>query len=245
MSNRIKAALVHSGISIVILSMLLGWILLVWYPTPLVKAMGVTHLIGLITFIHVVVAPLLTLLIYKSGKKTLIFDLSIIVIIQTIALGYGVWSVAQGRPAWIVYDLDSFEVVRPIDIDQSDKIPKIKNKYQQPSWFKPHYVAIQLNKDNTKEFTDDVLGMMFGASMLLKIERYTSLDRAKVRIQETAQDLELLKQFNDPQAVQKTLAKYPQADSFVPLKATAVDMTVLINKETGEVVKIVDLRPWE
>ncbi len=32
---------------------------------------------------------------------------------------------------------------------------------------------------------------------------------------------------------------------FVPLKANAVDMTVLINKEKGEVVKIVDLRPWK
>ena len=57
--------------------------------------------------------------------------------------------------------------------------------------------------------------------------------------------MELLKQFNDQQSVQKILAKYPQADAFVPLKATAVDMTVLINKEKGEVVKIVDLRPWK
>ena len=29
------------------------------------------------------------------------------------------------------------------------------------------------------------------------------------------------------------------------LKANVVDMTVLINKEKGEVVKIVDLRPWK
>jgi hypothetical protein len=44
--------------------------------------------------------------------------------------------------------------------------------------------------------------------------------------------------------VQK-LKQYPQANAFVPLKANAVDMTVLINKEKGEVVKIVDLRPWK
>jgi len=36
-----------------------------------------------------------------------------------------------------------------------------------------------------------------------------------------------------------------QATAFLPLKANAVDMTVLINKEKGEVIKIVDLRPWK
>ena len=45
--------------------------------------------------------------------------------------------------------------------------------------------------------------------------------------------------------VQEAISKYPQATGFVPLKANAVDMTVLINKDKGEVVKIVDLRPWK
>ena len=44
--------------------------------------------------------------------------------------------------------------------------------------------------------------------------------------------------------VAKTLAKCPQATAFLPMKASAVDMTLLINDE-GEVVKIVDLRPWQ
>lgn len=39
------------------------------------------------------------------------------------------------------------------------------------------------------------------------------------------------------------LAKYPQAVGWVPLKAIAMDMTVLLD-EQGNVVKIVDLRPW-
>ena len=53
------------------------------------------------------------------------------------------------------------------------------------------------------------------------------------------------KKYNDSNIVDKVLSKYPQATAFVPLKANALDMTVLINKEKGEVVKIVDLRPWK
>ncbi len=67
----------------------------------------------------------------------------------------------------------------------------------------------------------------------------------KAQIQKRAQNLALLQQYNEPSLVEKTLSKYPQADAFVPLKANAVDMTVLIHKETAQVVKIVDLRPWK
>ena len=40
------------------------------------------------------------------------------------------------------------------------------------------------------------------------------------------------------------IKKYPQAQSWVPLTASAVDMVVLLDKD-AQVVKIVDLRPWK
>ena len=45
------------------------------------------------------------------------------------------------------------------------------------------------------------------------------------------------------QQVENILAKYPQATAFLPMKASAVDMTVLIDQKAN-VVKIVNLRPW-
>lgn len=88
----------------------------------------------------------------------------------------------------------------------------------------------------------EVLG---GISIAQKPERYVPLDKVKNQIQQRAQNLNVLNQFNDKALVEKNLSNYPQATAFVPLKANAVDMTVLINKEKGEVVKIVDLRPWK
>lgn len=40
------------------------------------------------------------------------------------------------------------------------------------------------------------------------------------------------------------LEKYPNTEAWLPLKASAVDIVVLVNKEKAEVIKIVDLRPW-
>lgn len=84
-----------------------------------------------------------------------------------------------------------------------------------------------------------------GIDVSQRPERYVPLDKVKNQIQQHAQNLDVLNQFNDKALVEKTLSNYPQATAFVPLKANAVDMIVLINKEKGEVVKIVDLRPWK
>ena len=62
-------------------------------------------------------------------------------------------------------------------------------------------------------------------------------------MQQREQKLELLQQYNNKTDVEKVLAKYPQATAFLPMKANAVDMTVLIDQKAN-VVKIVDLRPW-
>lgn len=245
MSNRMKAFVIHGGISLFILILFLVLIFYVWYPEPLARGMRVIYLAGLIVFINNVIAPLLVLMVYKQGKKNLVLDVSIIIFIQLVALCYGMWKIEQGRPAWIVYDLDSFEVVRPVDIEKSKSTNKNTNKYQQVLWHKPKYVAIQLNEEDSKEFTNDVLIMLFGGSRVLQQERYVSLDKIKDQIKQYSQNLDVLSRFNDKPLVEKTLSKYPQATAFVPLKANAVDMTALINKDKGEVVKIVDLRPWK
>ena len=62
-------------------------------------------------------------------------------------------------------------------------------------------------------------------------------------MQQRVKKLELLQQYNNKTDVEKILAKYPQATAFLPMKASAVDMTVLIDQKAN-VVKIVDLRPW-
>ena len=244
MSKRLKFFLSHLSLSFLIALLVVGIVFFIWYPSPLATAVGVTHIFLMLLVIDVILGPLLGLLVYKEGKKTLKFDLSVIILIQIAALCYGVYSIEQGRPAWLVYNVDRFELVRKNELVDSN-IQQAQPQFQQPSWFKPQYVATEFAKDiqqRNDEMFAEVLG---GISIAQRPERYVELTQAKTQIQQRAQNLELLKQFNDQQSVQKILAKYPQADAFVPLKATAVDMTVLIDKEKGEVVKIVDLRPWK
>ena len=242
-SSRIKFFFGHLTSSILIALFVISMVFLVWYPLPLAKAVGVTHIFLMLLVIDVILGPLLGLLVYKEGKKTLKFDLIVIIIIQIAALCYGVYSIEQGRPAWLVYNVDRFDLVRKNDIIL-ENIDQAQPQFQHVSWASPQFAAVKLAASAQQRQDDMFTEALEGISIAQKPERYVDFAQAKTQIQSRAQNLEDLKKYNDQKQVEHTLAKYPEANAFVPLKATVLDMTVLINKEKGEVVKIVDLRPW-
>lgn len=244
MSKRLKFFIKHLTLSLVFSIILLGLLLSFWYQMPLAKAVGVTSIILILFFIDITLGPLLGLLVYKEHKKCLKFDLSIIIIIQIFALLYGVYTLEQGRPVWIAYNVDRFELVRKNELI-IENLDQAKTQFQKTSFLSPQYVSVELAKDKLQRQNDMFAEALGGISIAQKPERYVEFTKALSQIKKRAKSLNELEQFNDHEQVRKILVKYPQATGYVPLKANAVDMTVLVNKETGEVIKIVDLRPWK
>ncbi len=243
MSARIKAFFIHGFISISIALLVVGLVFFLWYPAPLAKAVGVTHIFLMMLAIDVILGPLLTLIVYKKGKKTLIFDLTIIILLQISALGYGLWTISQGRPVWLVFNADRFDIVRVNEIDNRN-ISRAKLEYQSPSWFHPRWVAAAAPKD-VKENNQLTFEAVFsGIDIAQRPNLYMPLIDQKSKIQNKAINVTALYKYNDQKLVQHILAKYPQTNAWLPLRANSLDMTVLLDKQ-GDVVKIVDLRPWD
>lgn len=243
MSKRVKFFISHLLLSLFVIGVILAFVLLVWYPSPLAKAVGVTQIMLILASIDVVVGPVLGFLVYKEGKKSLKFDLSVIVLVQICALCFGVYSIAQGRPVWIVHNVDRFELVRNNEVVQ-ENINQADIQFQQVSWLKPQFVATKFS-DNKEERQDDMFAEIAGGvSIAQRPERYVSLDSTKDAIKQRTLSFDVLKEYNTPNQVEDVVQKYPTAVGFVPLKANAADMTVLVDKD-GNVVKIVDLRPWK
>ena len=240
--KRLKFFLNHLSISFLIVLLVMSVIFFIWYPWPLATAIGVTQIFLMMLVIDVIVGPILGLLVYKGGKKSLKFDLTVIILLQLSALFYGIYSIEQGRPAWIVFNVDRFELIRKNEIvDQN--VNRAQPQFQQPSWFKPQFVATEFAK-NIQQRNDDMFAeVLSGISIAQRPERYVDFIQAKEQIQQREQKLDLLQQYNNKPDVEKILAKYPQATAFLPLKASAVDMTVLVDQKSN-VIKIVDLRPW-
>ena len=242
--KRLKFFLSHLAISAIIAFLAIIIVFCVWYPFPLAKAIGVTYIFLMLLAIDIIVGPVLGFIVYKEGKKSLKMDLGVIIIIQLAALFYGIYSIFEGRPAWLVYNVDRFELVRNNEIVENN-IADAMPQFQHPSWGKPQYVAVEFAKDNETRNDDTFAEALGGISIAQRPERYVELTQAKNQIQQRALQLKELEQYNSKTEVKKTLAKYPKADAWLPLKANAVDMVVLVNKESASIIKIVDLRPWQ
>ena len=169
--------------------------------------------------------------------------MSVIILIQIAALCYGIFSIEQGRPAWLVYNVDRFELVRKNELVDTN-IQQAQPQFQKPSWFKPQYVATEFAKDTQQRNDEMFAEVLGGISIAQRLERYVEFTQAKNQIQQRALPLVELEQYNSKTEVEKILAKYPNANAWLPLKANAVDMVVLVNKESATIIKIVDLRPW-
>ena len=245
MKDKIIAFLVHLAISCVIALISMAIVYLVWNPEPLYKATGITKIFLLMLGIDLVLGPLLTFIVYKKGKKTLKFDLFVIGLLQLIALVYGLYHVYEGRPVWIAYNVDRFDLVRVNEID-TRKIAQAKPEFQILSNTGPKYVAAVIPKDD-KEVSQQILfdEIGYGIAPSQRPELYQPLDTVDALLVTKSKPIEELYNYNDKSDVDNILSKYPTATRYLPLKASAINMVVLIDKaEADKVVNIVNLRPW-
>ena len=251
-SSRIRAFLLHLSVSATLGLLTLVLVFRVWYPVPLHKAMGVTDIFLLLLVVDVILGPCLTLSVAKPGKKRnlLLFDLTVIIVLQISAFLYGLNAVAEGRPAWVVLSEGRFNMVNPVEIDQ--RYPELADQgapeYRHPPLNGPQWVSAPV-----PEYADAQAGIAGEVSLFLaelsglKIyhqpKYYRPLAEGFSIIQENAQPLDKLKKFNPETDVQEKLAAYPDADAFLPLKGKVRSMTVLLKKDENRIIATVDLRP--
>ncbi|WP_454254525.1 TfpX/TfpZ family type IV pilin accessory protein [Pseudomonas sp. Marseille-Q8238] len=241
---RIKAFVIHLLLSACLGLAVVYLVFFVWYPAPLHAAVGVTKIFLLLMGIDVVLGPCLTLLVYKRGKKSLAMDLSIICALQFGALLYGLHAMAEGRPAWLVFVDDHFQLVRANEVD-GRRLSEAKAEYRDPSWAGPRWV-FAVEPENIAEKNDLLFESVFaGVGIAQRPNLYQPLSLAEFFVQKARKPLALLKEYNTQSSVEAILGAYPEVDGWVPLKASQRDMVVLLKKGSGEVIAIVDAKPWD
>ena len=116
MTARTKFSLLHLCFSLTLCLIVILFFQFTSYSPPLSSAVNFWQIILIFCLVDLLIGPFLAFLIYKEGKKSLKFDLSIIILFQAIAFLYGAYSIFDARPAWIVYSVDRFELVKNTDI---------------------------------------------------------------------------------------------------------------------------------
>lgn len=119
-AGAVRASLIHAVCSLGVALLAGALVFGLWYPFPYSEMAGGRELFMLIIAVDVVCGPLLTLVIYNPRKPRpeLVRDISLIVLIQFAALGYGVLTVWEARPLFLVQEVDRFKVIAMPDIER-------------------------------------------------------------------------------------------------------------------------------
>lgn len=249
LTERLRAAGIHLAISAAIAVVVLALVLLAWYPWPLPHLLGVDAILLMMLGVDVVLGPLFTLIAFDRRKRRLAWDLATIAALQVIALGYGLHTVYQGRPAFVVLVKDRFEVVAPAELRTDDRAAARNNSFANADPLRPRWVAARL-PDSPQERADILFeSLSRGRDLQHHPRLYTDYAGASRAALERALPIERLRTLNPQRTaeVDAAVAATGRAESellYLPLRGPARDGTVLVGRADGRVLRVTSLAPW-
>lgn len=246
--NRLHALLTHLTISGVVAALAIVMVFFVWYPAPFHTAVGVTQIFLMLLTIDIVIGPIITFIIYKPNKPSLKFDLTVIALLQLAALCYGMNTVFEGRPAFVVFNVDRYTIARAFEIDTAsmDKAEKSGNESAKISWFQPKWVAAVASTDSKRRQEIMFSSAMGGADWPLLPELYVPLAQEKTQVLKKARSLEELRRLhsNDSSALTDLAVWNDNNVKWLPLIGKVRNMVVLVDAESAGVIQVIDMKPW-
>lgn len=145
--SRWQAAGVQLLAAALIALALLGLMLGLWYPEGLFQGAGGDKLFYVLTGVNLVLGPVLTLVVFKPGKRGLETDFAIIVSLQVAALLYGGGILYTSRPAFVVFVKDRFEVATASEVSVERLAAARYPEFRQPPRDGPVLAAAEFPVD--------------------------------------------------------------------------------------------------
>lgn len=130
--NRYSASAIHLAISLLVFLSFIAVLYFLWIPGDLFFMDGGWQGVKLVAMVDLVLGPLLTLLLFKRGKPSLKFDMSVIASIQIAALLYGFYTTYNQRVVALVYADQRFSTVTLSEYRSSSELLEAKGIEPQP-----------------------------------------------------------------------------------------------------------------
>ncbi|MES2662148.1 MAG: TfpX/TfpZ family type IV pilin accessory protein [Pseudomonadota bacterium] len=245
---RLRAASIHLGICLIIALIFSALVFGVWYPPPLDRATNVFTIFWIILAVDVTLGPLITFIIYNPKKKELKWDLCIVALIQLSALFYGVYTVYLSRPAYLVFNVDRFDLVQAKELTP-EKFEQVSNEqFKRNPIFGYRIIAAKL-PDDPEERSELMFSALNGGDDLPFLPKYYVEYKSELKtVKSHIASISDLHSFNPSQKnkIKNLEKKYMGVEvGFLAVKAPYENLTAIMDKKTGEVLKIVALQPWE
>lgn len=246
--SRWKAAGIHCVISFLLVSVIAALMAMIWYPPVLAWASGKTGLVGILLGVDICIGPLLTLLVFKAGKPGLKFDLSVIALLQIFALAYGVYSMFEARPVYIVFAVDRFDLISAVDIPQQSLEKAKQERYKSIPLTGPQIIAARLPQDPDENFKLSISALKGGPDLAQLPQYYLAYEEARQDVLKKALPIDKL--LGKGGTIRDKLVSWLEKENrvaanvkYLPLVAKANDLTVLIDGNTAQVLDILAIAP--
>jgi hypothetical protein len=246
---RWKAAFIHLLISFTVVGAVAAAVLYFWYPPALFHMAKADELLMIIARVDLVVGPLLTLIVYKAGKATLRFDLSVIALLQAAFLSYGLYSLFVTRPVFMVASATTFDLVFANEILPDRLAQASQPRFSALGFGRPVLVGAIMPSDSNErmKIVDSMLG---GGGDLQTMPRYyVDYDKVAPTLPARAQPLRTTMAVTQAEldvltAAARRYGREPGEVLFMRLGSIRGSGSMLIDAKTGAVVGPVGLNPY-
>lgn len=244
-SHRWKAALRAAGwhflASVLVAALAAALVFGVWYPYPYRELAGGRELFFIVVAVDVVCGPLLTLVLFnpRKSKRELWLDLALVALVQLGALAYGIHTVAQARPVYLVFEVDRFKVVSVADVVMDDLEPELGGLQKLP-WTGPVIIGIR-DPRNSDEMLQSLDLSLQGVEPSARPGWWQAYDLSKPQVLARAKPLANLRAQKPDAAslIQQAMkaSHLPEERlAWVPLTSfRSTEWVALIDRETAEV----------
>jgi hypothetical protein len=237
--ERLHAAGIHFGISLVVAAFSALLVFGLWYPYPYRDISGGRELFVIVVAVDVVLGPLLTFTIFNRAKawKELRRDLAMVGFLQLAGLGYGLWTVAVARPVHLVFEIDRFRVVHAIDVPE-ELLQAVPGDINALPWTGPTLLSVRPFKDEKESF-DATMAALRGVPLGARPDFWRSYGAAKEEVLRVAKPVANLKSrfATHSEEIDKVLATTGRTAAtllYVPLAGRKAFWTVFIDPATAQ-----------
>lgn len=241
--SRYKAAFTHLVASAAIAGLVLLVMIFVWYPPPLFETMGGRQLAMLIIGVDVCIGPLITLFIFDTRKKGLVFDLAVVLALQLGALTYGVHTMFIARPAFIVLAAEEMVVVSAADIAEEELAKAPIEAYRHISVTGPQLVAIR----PPELISTYTFAGLFSLGIQNHPEHFVAYaDKREQALKQSTPLTDLVLEPQDREQLEEYLKRSTRSIDklrFLPITAEKIKLTAVIAADSGDLVDILAIKP--
>jgi len=241
--EKTAAFAVHFLITLALSALAAALVFLAWFPDPYQEMLGGTQLFEIMVMCDLGLGPLTSFIIYNSKKsrRALVFDYTVVGVVQLAAFIYGIYAVANTRPAYVVFVGDRIEVVSAGEIDDADLAQGAEGYRTRPQWG-PQFVSIREPAD-PKEREKVMLSALAGKDYPVLPAYYVPYERGLPELRHRSLPVSVLEQ-RHPEA--KPLVTAADAGKLVwlPVRHSKGFWTVLLDPDSGRPMQWLPIDPY-